>query len=312
MKKYIAIIIILIAVAFMLWALFNSSADPSKSETYMLKDKHDRVVKKERSLAGEKGKSIAVSENETTERHGSDDFDSCVNNNNYLSVFKRLDGLGIGQENLVGRGHYQELNLSSLASYADAGEPDAMFLYGLELVWKGLFGMYQTKRYREHPVGSPSFKESLKNHKVDLSKVREGEKYLFKSAVQGKLLALGEIAAYFAISVKSLKKQEESEEQIKRYLVESHAYTLLMKDVFKNDYSLLESLTIDNKSLDTTLKIAFPYGVPQGGEADLINKAQNRFKELKEKWRSSREYFGYDVYPDLFTTDEEELYITCS
>ncbi|WP_223578562.1 hypothetical protein [Kangiella taiwanensis] len=311
MKKVVLITATILVILYILWSFFFVAEHASDEVTISKARISKEVETKVKSQVTKSG----TKPSEGTKQADPEDFkdsSGCINDPNFLSVFKRLDALGIGQANLVGRGHYQELNLSSLASYADAGEPDAMFLYGLELVWKGLFGMYQTKHYREHPVGSTSFKESLKNHKVDLSKVREGEKYLFKSAVQGKLLALGEIAAYFAISVKSLKKQEESEDQIKRYLVESHAYTLLMKDVFKNDYSLLESLTIDNKSLDTTLKIAFPDGVPQGVEADLINKAQNRFKELKEKWRSSREYFGYDVYPDLFTTDEEELYITCS
>lgn len=311
MKKFVLIPATILVILYVLWSFFFVIEHASDEVTIAKVGTSKEVEIKEKSQVS-KNDTKPFEGSEQEERDDFKDSSNCINDPDFRSVFKRLDALGLGQENLVGRGYYQELNLLSLASYADAGEPDAMFLYGLELVWKGLFGMYQTKRYREHPVGSPGFKESLKNHKVDLSKIREGEKYLFQSAVQGKLLALGEIAAYFAISVKSLKKQEESEEQIKRYLVESHAYTLLMKDVFKNDYSLLESLAIDNKSLDTTLKIAFPDGIPGDVKADLIKKAQSRYKELKEGWRTSREYFGYDVYPDLFTKDEEELFTACS
>ena len=312
MKKLVVLVIIAIAATFLFWALFICSGDATTHEKYTLKDNYGQVVKTNAPLVGDKVERKATSKSKTANRSGSEDFETCVNNKSYLSVFKRLDGLGLGQENLAGRGHYQELTLDSLASYAGTGDPEATFLYGLELISKGLFGFYQTERYREYKVGTPEFKVNMKEHKVDIEKLKLGEDYLFKSAVQGKLLALGEIAAYFAIAVKELKEQGSTEKQISQFLVESHAYVLLMKDAFKKDAVILEAMAVDNKSLNTTLKIAFPGGAPKDVRELLLTRAKERFLELKERWKRNREYYGYDIYPDLFTNEEEMLYIKCN
>lgn len=231
----------------------------------------------------------------------------------WIEIYKRFEGLGLSGDELAGTDSYQQLPLDSLKAHADTGDKKAMYLYGVETMWKSAFGFYMNGNYRG-PLGfTEERKKQIQQHKVNLEEYQEGADYVYQAAVQGKLTGLMEIASQQSALINAMQQDGFSEEALLNEAVTAYSYLLLMREVYQYDEMLYEILG-DDKSLDSNLTRIFKDNKEITIESmrkirsDVIARSEKKFQILKASWENDRNYHGLEPYPNLFTAEEEEYY----
>lgn len=231
----------------------------------------------------------------------------------WIGIYKRFEGLGLSGEELAGTDSYQQLPLDSLKAYADAGDKKAMYLYGVEIMWKSVFGYYMNENYRS-PLGfTEELKKQIKQHKVNLEEYQKGADYVYQAAVQGKLIGLMEIASQQSALIDRMQEDGFSQEALIDQAVKAHGYLLLMREVYQHDEMLYEILRYA-KSLDNNLTRIVEGNKEITTESmrkmkkGVVARAEKEFQTLKTSWGNDRNYHGLEPYPNLFTAQEEEYY----
>lgn len=227
---------------------------------------------------------------------------------NFLKVYKKLEDLGMSGSQLAGVDGYQQVPLESLRSYADANDLDAMYLYGVELLWKSSLGFYQNQNYRDQSLTSEQIREQVRNHEFNNEQFQRGKNYLYKATVKGKLIGLLEIGLMHKTASKKLAETGASQSELIEFLSEGYAYLELVKDIYQKDPLLIQEAGLEWYTIEKYIKT----GMPDADMDDVMplveSSVEKHVHRLKSQWITDRNYYGLDIYPDIFTNEEEALY----
>lgn len=223
-----------------------------------------------------------------------------------------LSSIYMNGEEAAGQGVYQRMPIESLRSYAESGDPNAMFHYGSALMWKGSVGIYLNYPGEvERTINADKYKNMYKHHKPDLEVIKQGSDYLYRSAVKGKLGAFMENAFMQQATVRRMNKDDFdfSEEHKLTLLASSMANFKLMAYVHENDEFLAEVINYEyftSKLLDEL----YPEKEQKEETLKKLNSQVARlYQTKKSQWISDRNYHGLPVQPQLFNPRLESFYI---
>ncbi|AOE50566.1 hypothetical protein [Kangiella sediminilitoris] len=203
--------------------------------------------------------------------------------------------------------HYQQLPFESLKSYAEAGDSEAMYIYGSELMWKGGLGVHMNSQWQTRELLSDGTRK-LKISGPDINLFKQGRDYIYKAAVKGRVMGLYEIASMYKKSLKKLRQKGYKKSLIKQHIVKGYSYHLMAQKIMEKDRILGEDKYINAITIDDYIKLGLPESEIESVKKDLLAKAQINYSQLKSEWESDREYIGKKPYPKFFTKEEEKIY----
>lgn len=223
---------------------------------------------------------------------------------NWQEISDIYESFYLSTGEMMGEHHYQQMPLDAVKSYADAGDANAMFHYGSELIWKGGFGIYFNELNRAETLTQEERRERINNHQLNLPMLEQGTGYLVDSATQGKLGGLIELQLLSHHILKRQMSREDNYENTKQALMLSMAYEALLMQVFTNDADMMqEFLFADDRA---ELVQQFLKNHPQL-ELEPIEQEANKIKErLFGYWQDKRESLGLPIYPDKFPPHLEQ------
>ena len=270
---------------------------------------HDVVKAQSKPAKQEPNSSENTAEPKTSPQAESsaDGVEKCLNQlglrDDFLAVYKKLEGLGMSGSQLAGVDGYQQVPLESLRSYADANDLDAMYLYGVELLWKSSLGFYQNENYRESSLTSEQFREQVRNHEFNREQFERGKDYVYKATVKGI-----EVGLMHKTASKKFAETGASKSELIEFISEGYAYLELIKDIFQKDPLLIQEAGLEWYTLEKYIKTAMPDADMDNVMPVVESSIQKHLHRLKSQWTTDRNYYGLEVYPDIFTDEEEALY----
>ena len=215
-------------------------------------------------------------------------------------------------EEAAGQGIYQRMPIETLQSYAESGNPKAMFHYGSALMWKGSVGIYLNYPGEvERIINADSYKNKHRHHKPDLEVINLGSDYLYKSAVKGRLGAFMETAFTQQATVRRMNRDgfDFSEEQKLTLLARSMANFKVMEYVHHNDEFLAEIVDYEY----FTSKLLDELYPEKEHKEEVLKKLNSQvtliYQTQKSQWISDRNYHGLPAQPKLFNRRLERFYI---
>ena len=204
----------------------------------------------------------------------------------------------INDAELSGEHHFQEMQLEAVKSYADAGDPNAMFHYGSELIWKGGLGIYFNELNRSGSLSQSERKKAIDNHQLDMMALEYGSKYLLDSATLGKLGGIIELQLLHHHIFKRQVEHGKDIESIKNAMMLSLAYEQLIEEVFINDSLMMDGFQFTDEKKNLMKKLSKQY--PEIELAEIQEEANNIQGRLFNYWREKREKLGKPIYPNKF------------
>ncbi|WP_146205082.1 hypothetical protein [Kangiella spongicola] len=223
---------------------------------------------------------------------------------NWQEISDIYESFYLSMGEMMGEHHYQQLPLDAVKSYADAGDVDAMFHYGSELIWKGGFGIYFNELNRAETLTQEERKERINNHQPNLPMLEQGAGYLVDSATQGKLGGLIELQLLSHHILKRQMSREDNYENTKQALMLSMAYEALLMQVFINDADMMQGFLFADDREELIQQFLKDY--PQQ-ELESIEQEASKIKErLFGYWQDKRESLGLPIYPDKFPPHLEQ------
>ncbi|WP_146205083.1 hypothetical protein [Kangiella spongicola] len=278
------------------------------------KTTHDAAKEKSEPAKLESKPSENTAETNTSPQAESsvDGVEECLNQlglrDDFLNVYKKLEGLGMSSSQLAGVDGYQQVPLESLRSYADANDLDAMYLYGVNLLWKSSLGFYLNENYRDQSLTSEQFSEQVRNHEFNREQFQRGKNYVYKAAVKGKLIGLLEVGLMHKTASKKLAETGVSQSELIEFLSEGYAYLELAKDVYQKDPLLIQEAGLEWHTIEKFIKTAMPDADMNDVMPLVESSIEKHLRRLKRQWTTDRKYYGLEVYPDTFTDEEEALF----
>lgn len=259
---------------------------------------------------------------ESTRQSKSDeqiDVASCLKEleNKYPELNKQfhqiIEEFYFSREEMLGEGGYQSMSLDDLKILADANDSKAMMTYGSEVIWLSSLGVRQSQQssqYRTHD----ETKQIVSKHKIDLDRVREGEQYLFKASVFGKVGSIFEMYLLLDMVALQLDKQFAKPELINEFLAKSLAYQKLLEMIHKNDLALQKSFVDLMNWNDSIQRMYADHADYENIRKQIESDAEEMFKQFKSAWIKERRYYGFDIYPDYLQGELETFgnaYLDC-
>lgn len=224
-----------------------------------------------------------------------------------------LQDVYLSGEQMAGEGVYQNMSFENLKPLADANNPDAMMVYGSEMIWYSATGIRVNRADSQYRTQEQT-KNIIKTHKVNLNGVIQGQEYLYKAAVFGKEGAIFESAVLLDLVARNLNKEDTDEKLIMELLSKSLSYKKLIIDIHQHDPSFRG---IFGQSMDPFNNIQRLYADREDYaeiRKQIESDAENMYQELKERWEHDREYYGFEIYPDYLKGELEEYgnaYLDC-
>lgn len=224
-----------------------------------------------------------------------------------------ISGFYLSGEQMAGEGVYQNMPFESLKPLADGNNPEAMMVYGSDKIWHSATGIRVSRSESQYRTREQT-KSIIKNHKINIDGVMQGEEYLYKAAVLGKVGSIFELAILLDFVARNLDKESADEEVIFRFLSTSVAFKKLILDIHQNDPAFKWMFS---QSADPFNNIQRLYA-DREDYAEIRNRiesdAENLYQQLKLRWEHDREYYGFELYPDYLKGDLEEYgnaYLEC-
>ena len=223
---------------------------------------------------------------------------------NWQEISDIYESFYLSMGEMMGEHHYQQLPLDAVKSYADAGDVDAMFHYGSELIWKGGFGIYFNELNRAETLTQEERKERINNHQLNLPMLEQGAGYLVDSAIQGKLGGLIELQLLSHHILKRQMSRKANFENAKLALSLNMAYEALLMQVFINDADMMQDFLFADDRAELVQQFLKDY--PQQ-ELESIEQEASKIKErLFGYWQDKRESLGLPIFPDKFPPHLEQ------
>lgn len=224
-----------------------------------------------------------------------------------------IEDFYLSEEEMMGEGVYQGMSFETLKPLADSNDPKAMIIYGSEKIWYSALGVRISgpdSRYRS----SDQTKDIVNNHKIDLEGVNEGESYLYKAAIFGKVGAIFEMILLLDMAAKRLDTNSGDETVIRELIAKSLAYEKLQIDIHQSD-PVLKSMFLDSVGWRDSIQRLYADRQNYAEIREQIESdAENMYQELKVRWEQDREYYGFEIYPDYLQGELEaygNAYLEC-
>lgn len=219
----------------------------------------------------------------------------------------------LSEDELAGEGVYQGMPFETLKVLADSNDSKAMIVYGSEKIWYSALGVRISgpdSRYRN----SDQTKDIVNNHKIDLEGISEGESYLYKAAIFGKVGAIFEMTLLLDMAGKRLNTNSGDETVIRELIAKSLAYEKLQVDIHQSD-AALKSMFLDSVGWRDSIQRLYADREDYAEiRKQIESDAEKMYQELKARWEHDREYYGFEIYPDYLQGDLEEYgnaYLEC-
>ena len=242
------------------------------------------------------------------------------------SVDKKYPGMNIGLyivtskvyadgEIAAGRSPYQTMPTASLKSLAAADDVDALFVLGQETMWLATTGLMVNEHSDVPKLSSEEKSAILKNHELDFELLEEGEEYLFRAAVLGKLGGLGEFSSLTSMGFRRLSKSDAEDKRVKKLIAKVMAYSELTREIHREDDYLQEIMGGQLESIER--RVLQPFVELEDFESfkqDIQKIADSEFELLYQRWKERRNYYGLPVHPKIITdelTDYSEEMAAC-
>ncbi|RDX38208.1 hypothetical protein DZA50_00690 [Kangiella sp. HD9-110m-PIT-SAG07] len=306
MKKYslLSMVVLLFVASGLLYELYSDEHQSQSGNSHV-------QIEESVEPAQEQSAEEEIVASDVKKKNSAFGFEACLKKEGlreeFLKIYQKLESLGLSGTQLAGQGSYQQMPLESLRSYAQANDVNAMYLYGLETMYKASLGIYMTLSYHEES-DAENISERARNHNFDKKLFNEGKRYLYQAAVQGKVIGLGEISALHRLGAEKLSKQDVKSEVLHQFVAEGFAYTLLAKDIVRDDEFLIDEIGLKSKTFERYLKQALPGTKIEQIKSELKKASEESYLRLKDRWDVDRTYQGLEVYPDIFTESEEQFY----
>lgn len=221
---------------------------------------------------------------------------------------QKLAEFYLGEDELMGEGTYTTMDALTLEVLANSGDLDAAFVHGTNLVFEGIVGV---RLNRNTVYDSVPAKDLFESHKIDFEKIERGNKYLFDSAVKGKLGAFLEINMHNFLLARHLQKKSYQKKLVEDAIQQGLAYQFLTDDVHQKD-TILASGMREYYYKQTEKLLTKMY--PDDNEKQITQRvneisqlAKKDFEKLQNDWYQQRESLGLEIYPDLLDKKMEML-----
>ena len=312
MKKGL-IIILIILLSLVTWVYFSKEPgaldiEPKAQSEESIKQDAEAPLSFTVEIKKEEKVELIDSNSESTV----DGVEECLKQlglrDDFLKVYKKLEGLGMSGSQLAGVDGYQQVPLESLRSYADANDLDAMYLYGVNLLWKSSLGFYLNENYRDQSLTTEQFREQVRNHEFNREQFQRGKNYVYKAAAKGKLIGLLEIGLMHKTASKKLAETGVSQSELIEFLSEGYAYLEWAKDVYQKDPLLIQEAGLEWHTVEKFIMTAMPDADMNDVMPLVESSIEKHLQRLKSQWATDRGYHGLEVYPDTFTDEEEALF----
>ncbi|GAA0201110.1 hypothetical protein GCM10009123_05550 [Kangiella japonica] len=309
MKKGL-IIILTILLSMAAWVYFSKEpgataiASKAQSEERIKQDAEATLrIKGERTI--NRSEAVATkSANEVSEEPQLDCHTRYQKHPHWQEISDIYESFYLSMGEMMGEHHYQQMPLDAVKSYADAGDADAMFHYGSELIWKGGFGIYFNELNRAETLTQEERKERINNHQLNLPMLEQGTGYLVDSAIQGKLGGLIELQLLSHHILKRQMSREANLENTKLALSLNMAYEALLMQVFINDAEVMQGFLFADDREELIQQFLRDY--PQQ-ELESIEQEASKIKgRLFGYWQDKRERLGLPIFPDKFPPHLEQ------
>lgn len=219
----------------------------------------------------------------------------------------------LSDEQMMGEGVYQNMSFEALKPLADSNDPNAMMVYGSDKIWHSATGIRISRSYNQYRTQEQT-QEIIKNHQIDLVGISEGEDYLFRAAVFGKVGSVFELSMLLDLTARQMDRKEYKNNLIEDVLIKSHAYKKLLTDIFKNDEALKGVFISSDDPFKNIQRLYADHEDYDDIKERIESGSKILYQELKKRWEHDREYYGYDIYPDYLQGDLEEYanaYLEC-
>lgn len=224
-----------------------------------------------------------------------------------------IEDFYLSKEEMMGEGVYQGMPFETLKPLADSNDPKAMIIYGSEKIWYSALGVRISgpdSRYRS----SDQTKDIVNNHEIDLEGINEGESYLYKAAIFGKVGAIFEMTLLLDMAAKRLDTNSGDETVIRELIAKSLAYEKLQVDIHQSDPAL-KSMFLESVGWRDSIQRLYADREDYAEiRKQIESDAEKMYQELKVRWEHDREYYGFEIYPDYLQGDIEEYgnaYLEC-
>lgn len=224
-----------------------------------------------------------------------------------------IEGFYLSEEQMMGDGVYQNMPFEVLKPLADSNDPQAMMVYGSDKIWHSATGIRISRSDSQYRTQEQT-QEIVKNHRIDLVGISEGENYLFRAAVFGKVGSIFEVSMLFDLTARQMDRKEYKDNLIEDVLVKSHAYKKLLSDIFKNDIALRDVFLSSDDPFKNIQRLYADHKDFEDIKIRIEAGAEVLYQELKKRWEHDREYYGFEIYPDYLQGDLEEYgnaYLEC-
>lgn len=219
----------------------------------------------------------------------------------------------LSEDELAGEGVYQGMPFETLKVLADSNDSKAMIIYGSEKIWYSALGVRLSgpdSRYRS----SEQTKDIVNSHKVDLDGINEGESYLYKAAIFGKVGAIFEMTLLLDMAAKRLDANSGDQAVIRDLIAKSLAYEKLQVDIHQSDPAL-KGMFLDSVGWRDSIQRLFADREDYAEIREQIESdAESIYQDVKVRWEHDREYYGFELYPDYLHGELEEYanaYLEC-
>lgn len=219
----------------------------------------------------------------------------------------------LNDEQMMGDGVYQNMSFEALKPLADSNDPNAMMVYGSDKIWYSATGIRISRSDSQYRTQEQT-QEIIKNHQIDLVGITEGEDYLFRAAVFGKVGSVFELSMLLDLAARQMDRKEYKDNLIEDVLIKSHAYKKLLTDIFKNDEALKGVFISSNDPFKNIQRLYADHEDYDDIKERIESGSKILYQELKKRWEHDREYYGFDIYPDYLQGDLEEYgnaYLEC-
>lgn len=224
-----------------------------------------------------------------------------------------IEGFYLSDEQMMGDGVYQNMPFEALKPLADSNDPQAMMVYGSDKIWQSATGIRISRSESQYRTQNQT-QEIVKNHQIDLEGIKEGEDYLFRAAVFGKIGSIFEASMLLDLTARQMDRKEYKDNSIEDILVKSNAYKKLLSDIFKNDIALRGAFLSSDDPFKNIQRLYADHGDFEDIKKRIESGAQMMYQKLKVRWENDREYYGFEIYPDYLQGEMEEYgnaYLEC-
>ena len=226
---------------------------------------------------------------------------------------KTMQEFYFSEEEHAGQDVYREMDFQTLKSLADSNDSKAMISYGTEIIWFSAIGVrlsQESNSYRSNK----ELQQIVDNHKIDIEGIKEGEHYLYKAAVFGKVGAIFELIFQLDMAARRLDTNSGERKTINEFITKTKAYEKLLIDIHQSDPGL-RGLFLESVRMNNTIQRLYADREDYTEiKKQIETDAEILYQDLKQRWEHDREYYGFDIYPDYLQGELEEYgnaYLEC-